>query len=174
MNFNNCLNVEQNKIDQKRLPKITDNMKTSLFNNDNHNYNPFQSEGNLQQINDGELSSNYFGSNEITNKITNYNDNVNDSISIDEFLIMAPYLKDEIFQEIKRPIYIENAEIFQHAQNYVHNNLISKYTILKPKIDDNNFVVYSILLAIKLVNKYNIENYYYYLLLPKENTFLIK
>ena len=57
-----------------------------------------------------------------------------------------------------------NEEVYQQAINYVLENLLEKYKILKPNINDRIFVESAILSAILLVNQYNIEKHYDFLI----------
>ena len=60
----------------------------------------------------------------------------NNYFSVEELCNMFPHFKNDIFKDYKRPNYIPNEEIFQQAKKYVYENLVNKYKILKPKINE--------------------------------------
>jgi hypothetical protein len=108
------------------------------------------------------------------NNINNYDRNEGISqeednyFSVEDLCKVSPHLKNEIFKDIQRPSYIPNEQIFQESKKYVYDNLVKKYKILKPKINEKNFGESVILLAIQLVNKYNIDAHYEFLVNQKK------
>ena len=108
------------------------------------------------------------------NNINNYdrnggiNQEEDNYFSVEDLCKVSPHLKNEIFKDIQRPSYIPNEQIFQESKKYVYENLVKKYKILKPKINEKNFGESVILLAIQLVNKYNIDAHYEFLVNQKQ------
>ena len=139
----NSLNDPINNLNY--LDNLNNNNRTSNFNNPDINLNR------STQI--------YLGDNNFEEDL-----NINlDYFTVEEFCNASPRLKDEIYKDIKRPNYIPNEELFQKAKKYVYDNLVKKYKIMKPKINDKIFGESVILLAIQLTNKYNIEKNYEFL-----------
>ena len=155
--FNNVSNMNSNN-----------NLYTSLYTNHN-NYN----NQNIQDQNFIKRSKNYLGTNnweDLSNKEREDDFYLNvDYITVEEFCNISPHLKEEIYKDIKRPNYIPNEEIFQKAKKYVYDNLVQKYKLMKPKINDKIFGESVLLLAIQLTNKYNIEKHYDYLINNTKN-----
>ena len=96
-------------------------------------------------------NNNYVEYSDINNNTQNqFNfDNNNEYLTVQELCNISPKLKDEIYKEIKRPNYIPNEDLFQKAKKYVYENLIKKYKIIRPKINDKVFGEKVILLAIQ-------------------------
>ena len=116
-------------------------------------------------------NNNYVEYSDINNNTQNqFNfENNNEYLTVQELCNISPKLKDEIYKDIKRPNYIPNEDLFQKAKKYVYENLIKKYKIIRPKINDKVFGEKVILLAIQLTNKYNIEKHYDYLVNNRAN-----
>ena len=121
----------------------------------------------------------YYGNNNfeensdfMPNNLNNFESNEeigieNDYFSVEDLCNISPHLKKEIFNDIKKPNYIPNEELFQKAKFFVYENLVKKYRIIKPKFSDKTFGESVILLAIQLTNKYNIDKHYDYLVNQK-------
>ena len=152
----NARRYVQNPYDLNSLNDPINNLNylDNLNNNNNRPSNFNNSDNNLNRS-----TQIYLGDN-------NYEEDLNinlDFFTVEEFCNASPRLKDEIYKDIKRPNYIPNEELFQKAKKYVYDNLVKKYKIMKPKINDKIFGESVILLAIQLTNKYNIEKNYEFL-----------
>ena len=125
--------------------------------NDNNRYigNPNNQSQIIPDINLNRNEQINLGNNNFDDSNQNF-----DFFTVEELINASPRLKDEIYKDIKKPIYIPNEEIFQKAKKYVYDNLVKKYKIMKPKIEAKIFGESVILLAIQLTNKYNIEKHY--------------
>ena len=138
-NYNNLEQIiRKNKYSTVYLRD--NNFEEILYNNNNHN--------NYENVNICQEDNNY--------------------LSVEELCNMFPHFKNDIFKDYKRPNYIPNEEIFQEAKKYVYENLVNKYKILKPKINEEKIVESIILLSIQLVNKYNIDAHYDFLVNKKK------
>ena len=136
---------------------------------------------NNQQMYENNNSTVYLGDNNYENYENIYSNNINNHerngginqeedsyFSVEDLCKVSPHLKNEIFKDIQRPSYIPNEQIFQESKKYVYENLVKNYKILKPKINEKNFGESVILLAIQLVNKYNIDAHYEFLVNQKK------
>ena len=146
----NYLNyIESNKNDFYTSPSTLQNENNQLYGREIKRNN----------INNITINNN---KNEILNK------EENEYFSFQYLCNIYPNLQKEIFQEIKKPSYMPNEQIFQEAKKFVYENLVKKYQILKPKTELNNFIESTIILSIQLVNKYNIDKHYEYLINNKK------
>ena len=90
-----------------------------------------------------------------------------DYMSIDEVFTFYPNIKKEVYKDYPRPIYIPNEEFFQRAKQFVYNNLVPKYQLLKPEAAGMDVGESMILLSIQLTNQKNIDSHYEYLVNQK-------
>ena len=157
-------NNYQNPINQKNNLNINNNNFES--NSFTQNYNN-DCQKPINQINSA-LNNNYFESNQNNNIINNEEPNEEDSyFSMENIFTIFPNIKNEIFKDFKRPIYMPNENFFQEAKKFVYENLVKKYKILKPKTNINNFIEKAIILSIQLINKQNIDMHYDFLVNKK-------
>ena len=160
----NILN-NANNIDIINNNDLSSSRSSPSAENNSHKKNKKDERLSLVYLGDNNFEEYSYNNNNliINNEKNNIKNEENIFISIEEFYKDSPNLKNEIFKDFKKPIYIPNEQIFQKAKKYVYENLVKKYKILKPKINDNKFAELAMLLAVQLVNKYNIECYYDFL-----------
>ena len=153
----NAVNDPSNFLNYIESTKDNFYYSPSSFQNEN---NQFYEKGIKRNNNNNIIINN--------NQKENLNKEENEYFPIEYLCNIYPNLKKEIFKDFKKPSYMPNEQVFQEAKKFVYENLVNKYQILKPKSELNNFIESTIILSIQLVNKYNIDKHYEYLINNKK------